>query len=100
MRAKVFDWLLFSGIVAVVCCVGGGLAMGQERPVGKKGATKAKVVAESKAEEESDVIEIVVRIPKPEALIFANKMKTRYDSLSYEKGFSDKVVEAAKHSPF
>jgi hypothetical protein len=86
--------------MAVVSCWGAGLAWSQERPVGKKGATKAKVVTEKEAKEDEDVIEIVVRIPKPEALIFSNRMKTRYLELGYDKDFSERIVESAKHSPF
>ena len=101
MGRKVFDWLVKFGIMGAVIVFGVALAEGQGRPVGKK-AAKSKVVTEEGAgdEDESGVIEIVVKIPKPEALIFSNRMKTRYKELGYEKSFVDKIIDSAKHSPF
>lgn len=45
-------------------------------------------------------IEILVRVPKPEAQIFTPKMKTRYESLSYEKSFLKDIIDSVKQGPF
>lgn len=98
---KVVDWVLRFGIILGVVVGVSFLASAQEKPGGKK-TSKAKMVAERDEgeEEDSGVIEIEVRIPKPEALIFSNRMKTKYDSIGYEKGFSERIIDSAKHSPF
>ncbi len=101
-RRKVFDWGFGFGIIAAVLL---GLTLplaAQDKPEGKKKAEKGKVVSEERAgeEEDSGVIEIVVKIPKPEALIFSQRMKTKYETISYEKSFLDKIIDSAKHSPF
>ncbi|MBM4354043.1 MAG: hypothetical protein FJ109_09660 [Deltaproteobacteria bacterium] len=99
---KVFDWGIRFGIMAVVVF---GLtlpAAAQDKPEAKKKAEKGKVVEEGQAgdEEDSGVIEIVVKIPKPEALIFSQRMKTKYQTIGYEKSFLGKIIDSAKHSPF
>lgn len=105
MRTKVFDWLCRFGIMAAVVLGCSSFSVGQERPAGKKG-DKSKVVAtpsESESDEEGEdagVIEIIVRIPKPEAMIFSSRMKSKYRELGHEKSFVNKIVESAKHSPF
>jgi len=100
-RRKVFDWLIRFGIIASVALVGGGVVWAEDAPAGRKGG-KSKLVSERSEEEEEDsgVIEIVVKIPKPEALIFSRRMDTKYTTLDYEKSFTDEIIESAKHSPF
>ncbi len=101
-QRKVFDWLLRFGIIASVLLGGLSAAGAQEKPTGKRKGEKSKMVAERSEdmEEESGVIEIVVKIPKPEALIFSRRMETKYKTIGYEKSFTDKIIESAKHSPF
>ena len=101
-RIKVFDWVAKFGIIAFVVLFGASSTVGQGKPGDKKRGDKSKVVTESTSEDDEDggVIEIVVKIPKPEALIFSRRMKTRYHSIGYEKSFTDKIIDSAKHSPF
>ncbi len=98
---KVFDWFLRFGIMSSVIF---GMAAGgtcQEKPGAKRRSEKSKMVAErSEEEEDSGVIEIVVKIPKPEALIFSRRLDTKYKAIGYEKSFTDKIIESAKQSPF
>jgi hypothetical protein len=100
-RRKVFDWLFFSGIIASVVFVGSTALWAEEKPRDTRRAEKSKVVAERNDEEEEDsgVIEIVVRIPKPEALIFSRRMETKYRTIGYEKSFTEKIIDSAKRSP-
>jgi len=102
LQRKVFDWGIGFGIMALVVLGTTLSAAAQEKPDAKKKAEKGKVVEEGQAggEEDSGVIEIVVKIPKPEALIFSQRMKTQYQTIGYEKSFLDKVIDSAKHSPF
>lgn len=51
-------------------------------------------------EETLEAIEIVVRIPKPEAQIFTPKMKTKYESIMYEKSFLRNILDSVKDGPF
>ena len=101
-RRKVFDWLFISGIIASVVLGGSTVLWAEEKPSEKRRAEKSKMVAERNEEEEEDsgVIEIVVRIPKPEALIFSRRMETKYRTIGYEKSFTEKIIDSAKRSPF
>lgn len=103
MVTKVFDWLIRFGIMAAVVLCYAGISPCQDKPGGKKG-DKSKVVTNSSDseddEEDAGVIEIIVRIPKPEAMIFSSRMKSKYRELGHEKSFVNKIVESAKHSPF
>jgi hypothetical protein len=101
-RRKVFDWFLRFGIIASVLLGFGAPVTAQEKPDGKRRSEKSKMVSErsEEAEEDSGVIEIVVKIPKPEALIFSRRMDTKYKSIGYEKSFTDRIIESAKQSPF
>ena len=99
---KVFDWFLRFGIMTFVVL---GMAAGgtcQEKPGVKGRSEKSKMVAERSEDEEEDsgVIEIVVKIPKPEALIFSRRLDMKYKAIGYEKSFTDKIIESAKQSPF
>lgn len=51
-------------------------------------------------EETLEDIEIVVRIPKPEAQIFTPKMKTKYQTVMYEKSFLKDILDSVKQRPF
>ncbi len=99
---KVFDWFLRFGIMASVVLSMSAGVLSQENPGGKRRSEKSKLVAERSddAEEDSGVIEIVVKIPKPEALIFSRRLDTKYKAIGYEKSFTDKIIESAKQSPF
>jgi hypothetical protein len=101
-RRKVFDWGFGFGIIGVVLLGLASSAAAQDKPEGKKKTEKGKVVQEGQAgeEEDSGVIEIVVKIPKPEALIFSQRMKTKYEAIGYEKSFLGKIIDSAKQSPF
>jgi hypothetical protein len=103
LAGKLFDWVAGFGIVLVVLLVSAAVAQAQEKPDKKKRGDKSKVVEEGGSgddEGEGDVIEIVVKIPKPEALIFSRRMKTKYQTVEYEKSFLNEVVESAKQDPF
>jgi hypothetical protein len=54
----------------------------------------------SKDEEMLEDIEVIVKVPKPEAQIFTPKMKTRYETLNYEKSFVQNVLDSVKDRPF
>lgn len=54
----------------------------------------------SKDEETLEDIEVIVSVPKPEAQIFTPKMKTRYESVVYEKGFVKELLETVEDRPF
>jgi hypothetical protein len=96
---KVFDWVIRFGIITSVMFGSGFVAQAEEKPGSR--ASKSKMVEErTEDEEESGVIEIVVKIPKPEALIFSRRMETKYRTIGYEKSFTEKIIESAKHSPF
>lgn len=99
---KVFDWFLRFGIMASVVLGMSAGVLSQEKPGGKRRSETSKLVAERSddAEEDSGVIEIVVKIPKPEALIFSRRLDTKYKAIGYEKSFTDKIIESAKQSPF
>lgn len=100
MLRKVFDWLVASGIIALVVCLGGGAALAQTAPE-KKRPKDTRVVDEDEAgEEEGDVLEITVKVPKPEVLLFGQPPEMKYEELGFEKGFLDRLMDAAKHSPF
>ena len=103
MRRKVFDWVTRFGIIAFVVCIGAAWGLGQERPTTTGNAPKGKVVTEEEASEfegDDGVVEVIIKLPKPEAMIFSNRMNTRYQEIGYEQSFLDKIEEAAKHSPF
>ena len=51
-------------------------------------------------EETLEAIEVVVRVPKPEAQIFTPKMKTKYQSIGYEKSFLKDILDSVKDGPF
>ena len=51
-------------------------------------------------EETLEAIEIVVRIPKPEAQIFTPKMRTKYQTVMYEKSFLKDILDSVKQGPF
>jgi len=100
MLRKVFDWLVASGIIALVVCLGGGPVLAQSPPE-KKRPKEARVVDEDEAGgEDGDLIEITVKVPKPEVLLFGQPPEMKYEELGYEKSFLDRLMDAAKHSPF
>jgi hypothetical protein len=47
-----------------------------------------------------EAIEVVVRVPKPEAQIFTPKMKTKYQTVIYEKSFLTDILDSVKQGPF
>ncbi len=51
-------------------------------------------------EETLEAIEVVVRVPKPEAQIFTPKMKTKYQTVVYEKSFLKDILDSVKQGPF
>ena len=51
-------------------------------------------------EETLEAIEVVVRVPKPEAQIFTPKMKTKYQTVVYEKSFLNDILGSVKQGPF
>ena len=51
-------------------------------------------------EETLEAIEVVVRVPKPEAQIFTPKMKTKYQTVVYEKSFLKDILGSVKQGPF
>jgi len=51
-------------------------------------------------EETLEAIEVVVRVPKPEAQIFTPKMKTKYETVIYEKSFLKDILDSVKQGPF
>jgi len=99
MSRKVFDWGGRFGIIAVVALLGGAVAA-QESPAKKK-ARDSKVVSEEEAGEgEEDVIEITVKVPKPEVFLFGQAQDVDYQELDVGGSFMDEVMDAAKRSPF
>jgi hypothetical protein len=50
----------------------------------------------SKDEEMLEDIEVIVKVPKPEAQIFTPKMKTRYETLTYQKSFVQYVLDRSR----
>lgn len=50
--------------------------------------------------EEGDEIVIVVKIPKPEALIFSKIRDTRYRSIPLEKNFASRIMDDVKKPLF
>ena len=51
-------------------------------------------------EETLEAIEVVVRVPKPEAQIFTPKMKTKYQTVLYEMSFLNDILDSVKQGPF
>ena len=51
-------------------------------------------------EETLEAIDIAVRVPKPEAQIFTPKMKTKYQTVVYEKSFLNDILGSVKQGPF
>mgnify|MGYP006971725464 CR=1 FL=1 len=51
-------------------------------------------------EETLEAIEVIVRVPKPEAQIFTPKMKTKYQTVVYEKSFLRDILDSVKQGPF
>ena len=47
-----------------------------------------------------EAIEVVVRVPKPEAQIFTPKMKTKYETIMYEKSFLKDILDSVREGPF
>ena len=98
-----FDLLGKLGIIVLVVCAAAGATLAQDRPGDKKGPggkVKTEEQAAQDTGEEGDVIEIVMKIPKPEVAVFSGSMRTRYREIGYEKSFTDKIIDAAKKSPF
>lgn len=95
------DWVLRFGIIIFVVLGGSSSVSAQEKPNSRE-ASNAKIVGERNETEETEGEDfvIVVRIPKPQAFIFSQRLKTKYDSIEYEEGFQDKIIESAKHPPF
>ena len=82
--------LFFATVVAVLMVFMSSAAM----------AFSPKGKGSVRDEETLEAIEIVVRIPKPEAQIFTPKMRTKYQTVMYEKSFLKDVLDSVKQGPF
>ncbi|MFH1530284.1 MAG: hypothetical protein ABIK09_06050 [Pseudomonadota bacterium] len=63
-------------------------------------ALTPKVKGSVRDEETLEAIEVVVRVPKPEAQIFTPKMKTKYQTVVYEKSFLKDILDSVEQGPF
>lgn len=97
---KVFDGLGGCAIVAAVVLALGAPALGQSRPA-KGRAAAPRTTSEKPAEgEDEDVMTFEVRVPRPEALLFRDRARTRYQGLEPEADFLQYILESAKNAPF
>ncbi|MBM4371289.1 MAG: hypothetical protein FJ098_06520 [Deltaproteobacteria bacterium] len=81
----------------VLAAVVVGVALSLAAPAS---ALPPKVKGSVRDEETLEAIDIVVRVPKPEAQIFTPKMKTRYENIQYEKSFLKDIMDSVKQGPF
>ena len=100
MSRKVFDWLGRFGIITLVALFGGANLVAQEAPTKRK-PKESRVVSEEEAGEgEEDLIEITVKVPKPEVYLFGQAQPVEYQELDVGGSFVEEVMNAAKRSPF